>query len=313
MIAIYKTDEQNNLKKLNAIESDCWINMINPTLEEIEEIHKQTKIDRALMLKLLDAEELPRIEISGTSTLIVIDAPFIADHRHKNKYVTMPIGMISSTDNFLVTICLQKSEVIEDFINGNVKEFYTHMKTRFLIQLFMKISAQYLNYLKLINVEIDSKEHVLYKATENKELVYLLGLQKSLVFFLASLKENDIVLEKLSKGNVLPLYEEDLDLLEDAMIENKQGIEMANIYREILSTISDTYATVISNNLNRVMKFLTGITIVISVPTMISSFLGMNVSLGHLARDPWAFTQIIGISVLLSIFITIILKKKDML
>lgn len=313
MIAIYKTGEDSHLKTLPAIESNCWINLTNPTVEEIEKIHKETKIDRALMLKLLDEEELPRIEISGNDTLIVVDIPFIEDRRHKNKYITVPMGIIISTNNYFVTICLKKNDIIEDFINENIKEFYTYMKTRFLIQLFMKISVTYLSYLKLINQEIESKEHALYKSTENKELVYLLGLQKSLVFFIASLKENDIVLEKIAKGNIVPLYEGDFDLLEDAMIENKQGIEMANIYREILSTVSDTYSTVISNNLNRVMKILTSITIVISVPTMISSFLGMNVPLGRLSTDPWASVQIFGISILLSILITIILKKKDML
>ncbi len=313
MITIYKTDEQSKLQKIKKIEPDCWIHITSPTLEEIEQVHRETKIDRELMIKLLDDEELPRIEVSGNSTLIVIDAPFVEDHRHKNKYVTMPLGIISSNDNYLVTISIHKNEVIEEFEKGMVKNFYTNMKTRFLLQLFMRISVKYLSYLKMINEEIETKEKILYKTTENKELVYLLGLQKSLVFFVTSLKENDIVLEKLSKGNIIPLYEEDSDLLEDAMIENKQGIEMANIYREILSTISDTYATVISNNLNRVMKILTGITIVISVPTMISSFLGMNVPLGQLANDPWAFVQVFGISIILSILITIILKKKDML
>lgn len=313
MITIYKTNEQSQLQQLDVIEENCWIHLQNPTIDEIERIHQKTKIDRELMIKLLDDEELPRIEMSGNATLIVIDAPFVEDRRHKNKYITMPLGIISSNDNFLITISINPNEAIEDFINGNVKDFHTHMKTRFLFQLFMRISINYLNYLKMINKEIESREKVLYKATENKELIYLLGLQKSLVFFIASLKENDIVLEKIAKGNILPIYDDDLDLLEDAMIENKQGIEMANIYREILSTISDTYATVISNNLNRIMKILTGITIIISIPTMISSFLGMNIPLGSFANNPWAFVQIFGISIILSLLMTFILKKKDML
>lgn len=313
MITIYKTNEQNKLKTLSNIEPNCWINVVKPTIEEIEYIHKETQVDQSLMEKLLDDEELPRIEISGNATMIVIDAPFVEDKRHKNKYVTMPLGIISSNDNYLITISLKPNEVLEEFASGLVREFYTYMKTRFVFQLFMRISVKYLNYLKMINQEIESREHIMSKTTENKELIYLLGLQKSLVFFITSLKENDIVLEKIAKGNILPVYDDDLDLLEDAMIENKQGIEMANIYREILSTISDTYATVISNNLNRIMKILTGMTIVISVPTMISSFLGMNVPLGNLAKDPFAAVQVFFVSILLSILITIILKKKDML
>lgn len=313
MITIYKTNEQNKLKTLSNIEPNCWINVVKPTIEEIEYIHKETQVDQSLMEKLLDDEELPRIEISGNATMIVIDAPFVEDKRHKNKYVTMPLGIISSNDNYLITISLKPNEVLEEFASGLVREFYTYMKTRFVFQLFMRISVKYLNYLKMINQEIESREHIMSKTTENKELIYLLGLQKSLVFFITSLKENDIVLEKIAKGNILPVYDDDLDLLEDAMIENKQGIEMANIYREILSTISDTYATVISNNLNRIMKILTGMTIVISVPTMVSSFLGMNVPLGNLAKDPFAAVQVFFVSILLSVLITIILKKKDML
>lgn len=313
MITIYKTSNDGKLKQTKNIEQNCWIHLVNPTIEEIEEVHKKTKIDQALMMKLLDDEELPRIEISGNATLIVVDTPFIEDHRHKNKYTTMPLGLISSTDNYFVTISLKQSDVLGEFINGNVQDFYTNMKTRFIIQILLQISVYYLKYLKLINSEIESKERILYKTTENKQLVYLLGIQKSLVFFLTSLKENDIVLDKISKGNIMPLYEDDLDLLEDAMIENKQGIEMANIYREILSTMADTYATVISNNLNRVMKILTSLTIVISIPTLISSFLGMNVPLGFLSNSPWAFFGIVGFSFLLSILIAIILRKKDML
>lgn len=307
MIAIYKTE--NELKTLEEIEVDSWINLVDPTVEEIKSVCEKTNMDQELMMKLLDDEELPRIEISGNTTLIVVDAPFvIADHH----YVTMPLGIFIS-DHFLVTISLKQNEAIEDFINGSVKEFYTHMKTRFIFQLLMRICAKYVNYLKKINANIEEKENALYKATENKELVYLLGLQKSLVFFITSLKSNDIVLEKLSKGTIMTLYQDDLDLLENAMIENKQCIEMSNIYREILSTISDTYATVISNNLNTVMKILTGITIIISIPTLISSFLGMNVPLGFLATTPWAFFGISGISFAISIIITIILKKKGLL
>ena len=290
MIAIYKTEEE--LNTLKEIEKNSWVNLVNPTIEEIETVCKKTNMDQELMMKLLDDDELPRIEISGNTTLIVVDAPFeVGDHH----YVTMPLGIFIS-EHFLVTISLKQNEAIEDFINGSVKEFYTYMKTRFIFQLLMRICAKYINYLKKINLDIEDKENALYKATENKELVYLLGLQKSLVFFITSLKSNDIVLEKLSKGTIMTLYQDDLDLLENAMIENKQCIEMSNIYREILSTISDTYATVISNNLNSIMKILTGITIIISIPTLISSFLGMNIPLGSLATNPWSILGFTAIS-----------------
>ena len=153
----------------------------------------------------------------------------------------------------------------------------------------------------------------MYKSTNNKELIDLLNIEKTLVYFSTSLKANDAVLEKLSKGNVITLYEDDSDLMEDAIIENKQAIEMANIYREILTSMTDTYATIISNNLNDVMKFLAGITIVFSIPTMVASFIGMNVPLGNIGSSKLSFILIILISFILSFIIAIILKKKNML
>ena len=121
------------------------------------------------------------------------------------------------------------------------------------------------------------------------------------------------MLEKLKKGEILPLYEEDLELIEDAIIENRQGIENANIYREILTSTSNTYGTIVSNNLNQIMKFLAGITIVFSIPTMIASFMGMNVPLGIFEKNPYSFIILIAVSFLLSLIIAYILKKKDML
>ena len=160
---------------------------------------------------------------------------------------------------------------------------------------------------------MEEKEKVLKKSTENKDLIDLLEIEKTLVYFITSLKANDAVLEKISKGTILPLYEGDLDLLEDAIIENKQAIEMSTIYRDILSSITEAYATIVSNNLNYIMKFLAGATIVLSIPTMISSFLGMNVPLGSLSSENNAFALTIIIAALLSIIIAIILKKKNML
>ena len=154
---------------------------------------------------------------------------------------------------------------------------------------------------------------MLYKSTNNKELIDLLNIEKTLVYFSTSLKANDAVLEKLSKGNILTLYEDDNDLMEDAMIENKQAIEMTNIYREILTSMTDAYASIISNNLNDVMKFLTSITIVLSIPTMVASFLGMNVPMGEIGTSSLSFIVILGVSFIVSILITIILKKKNML
>lgn len=312
MISIYKTNEQNCLLPCDIIEPNCWIDLVDPTMEEIELVIKETKTEKDLLVKVLDDEELPRIEKDGDSTLIVVDFPFVEDKKRKNKYTTIPLGMISNSEYF-ITISLKSFEALQDFKNEKIKSFFTYKKTRFTIQILMQISVHYLRCLKIINEEIDAKEKVLYKSTENKELTGLLNIQKSLVYFITSLNANDVILEKLSKNTIIPMYEEDKELLENAMIENKQGIETAKIYREILSSVSDTYATIISNNLNVVMKFLAGITIVFSIPTMIASFLGMNVPLGALETSPVAFILILLVSLIVAVIIAILLKFKDML
>lgn len=312
MIKIYKTNTNGEIEKLKKIEPNSWINLSNPNFDEIKEVIEKTKISESLLLKVLDYEELPRIETEDKATLIVVDVPYVEDKKSKNKYSTVPVGIITK-GNYFLTVCLKETEIFNDFKHNKIKGVDTAKKTRFIIQLLLKIANFYIKYLNLINREIENKEKSLIKSTSNKELLNLMHIQKSLVYFVTSLKANDIILEKLSKGNIINMYEEDLDLLDDAMIESKQGIETANIYREILASMSDTYASIINNNLNGIMKFLAGITIVLSIPTMISSFMGMNVPMGNLSDNPFAFIIILIISILISIIIALILKKKDML
>lgn len=311
MIKIYKTDKENKIVKLEKIEKNSWIDLVSPSMDEIDEVVKKTKIEKDLILKLLDEEEIPRVEFEDNSTLIVVDCPYIESKN--NIYSTLPLGIIVSKNNFLITISSKKQEVLRMFRSGKVKNIQTSMKSRFLIKVLYHNAKLYLKYLKMINNNIDKSEKKLYNSTENNELISVLNIEKSLVYFITSLKENDILLEKISKGNILEMYEEDMELLEDAGIENKQALEMANIYREILSSVSDAYATIISNNLNQAMKILTSITIVFSVPTMIASFMGMNVKLGKLSVMNSAFIIILVISGVLSLILAIYLKKKKLL
>jgi len=312
MIKIYKNNLNGTIINTSEYENNTWINLVNPTLEEIEEIENKTNIPKNLLEKMLDIEELPRIETEEDSTLVVVDVPYVRDHKIKNKYTTLPLGIISNK-KYLVTISKKEVEVLKEIKENKIKDLSLTKKTRFIIKLLLRISSLYVKYLNIIDKEIESKEKELIKSTNNKELISLMNIQKSLVYFVNSLRANDIILDKLSKGNVLELYEEDMDLLEDAIIENKQGIETANIFREIIDSMTDTYATIISNNLNEVMKFLAGITIVCSIPTMIASFLGMNVPLTLLQSNPFSFIIIVLISLVLAVIIAIILKKKDML
>lgn len=314
MIRIFKNKLNDDVvRKLNKIEDNCWINMVCPTEDEIKMVVDKLRIDEDLIMKVLDEEELPRIQKADNATLIVVDCPYWEDKRVKNKYSTYPLGIIICNDLHVITVSLKDFELLQEFENGNIKTFYTYKKSRFLIQLLLKTASSYLKVLNLVNDDIRKKEKVLYHSTNNKQLVELLEIEKTLVYFITSLKANDVVLEKLFKGNVITMYEEDFELLDDTMIENKQGIEMCTIYREILSTITDTYATIVSNNLNVVMKFLAGMTIVLSIPTIISSFLGMNVSLGDLAHDEYAFLGIFIFSCVLSFGVAWLLKKKNML
>lgn len=314
MIRIYKNEiDDDVVKRIDEIEDNCWINLVKPTSEEIKRVVDALGIDEDLITKVLDEEELPRIEKTDNATLIVVDGPYMDDINVKSKYTTYPLGIIICRDLHIVTVSLKEFSVLKEFEQGKVKTFYTYKKSRFLIQLLLKMALYYLKALNYINGDIQKREKVLYHSTSNKQLVELLDIEKTLVYFITSLKANDRVLDKLSRGNVIQLYDEDVELLEDTMIENKQGIEMCTIYKEILSSITDTYATIVSNNLNLVMKFLAGITIVLSIPTMISSFLGMNVPLGALENNQYAFTLVCIVSFLLAIIVAWMLKKKDML
>lgn len=314
MLKIFKNElDDEKVKKIDKIEDNCWINLVNPAVEEIKSVVEELGIDEDLITKVLDEEELPRVERTDNATLIVVDCPYWIDTSLKKQYTTYPLGIIVCNDFHIITVSLKEFDFLKEFERGEVKTFYTYKKTRFLIQILYKAASLYLKVLNIVNKDIDNKEKVLYHSTNNKLLVELLDIEKTLVYFITSLKANDLVLEKLSKGNIINMYDEDIELLEDTIIETKQGVEMCSIYKEILSNITDTYATIVSNNLNVAMKFLTGITIVLAVPTMISSFLGMNVKLGEFADTGYAFIFICVLSLLVAVFVAWLLRKKDML
>lgn len=312
MLRVFRTSDDGTLEKLKNIETNTWIDLVEPTEGEIKEVVEKTDIPANLLIKLLDSDEVARIEKEDDATLIVIDVPYVIDKKIKNKYSTLPLGIISYK-NYLVTIAVKETEVVQDVMENRVKSVFTMKKSRFLIQILHRVATLYLKYLKEINLEIEAKEKNLVNATNNKYLLQLMNIQKSLVYFVTSLKSNDIILEKLEKGNLIEFYEEDMDVLEDAIIENRQGIETSLIYREIVASLQETYSGVISNNLNEIMKFLAGITIVFSIPTMIASFMGMNVPLGVLANNDYSFMFIMSISIFSAFVIALILKKKDML
>ncbi|MEH7455128.1 magnesium transporter CorA family protein [Gottfriedia acidiceleris] len=310
MLNFYLSDAQGKLNQVDVIEKGCWINAINPTEQEIQYLVQKLDLDLDFIKDPLDDEERSRIEVEGEHTLIIVDIPIVAhDDNGHTIFDTIPIGMIISSSTF-VTICLSENPIFERFIYQKVKGFFTFKKTRFALQLLHTTSSYYLRYLKQINRKTNEIETELHQSTRNQELFTMLNLEKSLVYFTTSLKSNKIVMQKILKGNILKMYEDDEDLLEDVIIENKQAIEMAEVYSNILSGMMNTFASVISNNLNIVMKFLTSITIILSIPTMVSSFYGMNVEHIPLANIPHAFPIVIGISAILSTTIALIFWKK---
>ena len=312
MVKIFKTAESGVLQIEN-FEPGCWVAMTNPTAEELHEVATRYDIDATDMRAPLDEEERSRIDVEDNYTLILVDIPTIEERNEKDWYGTIPLSIVLCNDT-IITVCLEDTPVITAFMDGRVRNFYTHMKTRFIFQILYRNATLYLNYLRIIDRRSDSIEQKLHEATRNKELIELLELEKSLVFFTTSLKANEIVLEKLLKFSAIKKYPEDEDLIEDVIVENKQAIEMANIYSGILNGTMDTFASVISNNQNSVMKFLTTITIVLSIPTMIASFYGMNVKSFSMpfADSEWGFPIVIGISLIISLIIAFIFRKKDL-
>lgn len=314
MLKIYNTDIQTGkTSEINEFKKGSWINLVNPSKDEISKVCSSINIQEDFIHYSLDFEEKARIdqEEEDNTTLFVIDVPIIEKNNDAILYTTMPLGMIVVRDDFFITVSLRKNKVIEDFEKKIHRAFATYKKSRFILQIMFSNSSLFLNYLKQINKDTEITEAELKDSMRNKELLKMLNLEKSLVYFSTSLKSNEVVMEKTMKGKIIKLYEEDEDLLEDAIIENKQAIEMAKIYSDILSGTMDAYASLISNNLNVVMKFLTSITLVIAVPTMISSFFGMNLALPF-ANNSFGFFIIILISIMLSLVVALWLKRRDM-
>lgn len=307
MIAIYKTVE-DELLEMEKVEEGCWISVTHPTGEELERLQNETGIDIDDLRAPLDDEERSRIELEDGYTMILVDIPSLDE---KDRYVTIPLG-IYMTKELIVTICLEKSPVLKAFENRRVREFYTFKKTRFVFQILYRNATSYLRYLRIIDRKSDQIEEKLHISQKNSELIELLELEKSLVYFTTSLRSNEVVLEKLLRTEKVRKYPEDEDLLEDVIIENKQAIEMANIYSGILSGMMDAFASVISNNLNVVMKFLSTVTIVLSIPTMIASFYGMNFSHIPLGDNPYGFYIITAITLIVTVFIVFFFKKKNL-
>lgn len=286
MIEYYKTIE-NKIVRLDEFAEGCWVNLVRPSGEEVEQVIRTLSAEPDFVRAALDPEESSRVEVEEEQVLIIIDIPTIereADENGAQIFGTLPLGIVV-LENAVLTVCLQETSVTRPIAEGLVKDIHTALKTRFVFQLLLRVAGRFLKYLRLIERSFTKIEKRLYDSMKNEELIQLLGLSKSLVYFSTSLKANEVTMEKMLRGRVLKLYEDDRDLLEDGLIEVRQAIEMAGIYSSIMSGTMDAYASVVSNNLNIIMKVLTVITIIMTIPNIIFGFYGMNIGDGRLPMD----------------------------
>ncbi len=308
MLRYYKT-VNGRIREIEELEDACWIDVVDPDEKEINQLISRFSLQPDFLRAALDEEESSRVECEDGTTLIIIDTPVAEKNDSGVIYSTMPIGILVTQTN-VITVSLHENGIITDFAEGIVKNVQTSLKTQFVLYIVLRAATRFLQYLKQIDKVSNQLERLLRKSMKNKELTQLLDLQKSLVYFSTSLKADETTLEKIMRGRYIKLYEEDQDLLEDVLIEIKQAIEMSSIYLNILSGTMDAFASVISNNLNIVMKVLASITIVISIPTIITSFYGMNVA--NLPFDQYFWFPIV-LSVVSMGAVAFFLHKKDML
>ncbi|MED1784134.1 magnesium transporter CorA family protein [Brevibacillus fortis] len=290
MLKIYKTDVTGKIRELDQFEKGCWIHLTNPAEQEKQKLVSDLNIDLDFLQDALDDEEIGRIDKDGNRVILFVEIPISTKEGMKDIYTTVPLGIMVMEDYFL-TVCLEETAVMNELVQGKVKNFHTHMRSRFVLQILSSTSFYYLQYLKRINKQMETLEKSLRQSMKNNELLTLLELQKSLVYFSTSLETNSLLISRLWSGSYLKMYDDDKELLEEVRIETKQAIKMTEIYTAILGSIMNGFGSIISNNLNQVVKLLTSITIVITLPMVIGTYYGMNVAL-PLQDHPQAFNII---------------------
>lgn len=310
LIFYYKQASQDALQVLPEVRPDCWVHVVAPTAEELTQL-AGFGLPPDYLSHVLDLDERPRAERAEQSALIVLRFPVAEAAPADLPYTTIPLTIII-TPTLLVTISPRQTGFLQKFADGHVQGLSTVKKTRFVLHLFWHIANAYLQDLRAINVSVDALEDKLQRSLRNQEVLGLLRYQKSLVYFTTALRGNEMVLERLQKGRLIQLYEADDDLLEDVLVEVRQAIEMTAISENILSQMMDAFASIISNNLNVVMKALTSVTIIISLPGLVASLYGMNVPLPG-AEQPLAFLGVLGAAAGIAGLVAVIFWRKDWL
>jgi magnesium transporter len=307
MLTIYKTLEQG-LEQLDSVANGSWIKVVDPTAEEIQKL-ADWGVDADYINYSLDLDEMPRIERDDDYTFILIRIP----HRQPENdipYATIPLGILIK-GNMVVTICRYEKDMFKVLADGKYRLLKTGKRYRFALYIFLETATRYLTHLREINRITESLEDQLQKSTRNREVLELLKYQKSLTYFATALRSNEVMMERVQRMQIFNYYEDDQDLLEDVLTENQQAIQMTSITTEILSGMMDAFASIISNNLNGVMKALAALTIIVSLPGTVAGFFGMNVMLPLSESNPIAFLVVFGIGLTLTAIATLIFYKRD--
>ncbi|HCW80754.1 MAG TPA: magnesium transporter [Ruminococcaceae bacterium] len=264
------------MEQLPSCEPGCWINCVAPDDREVNSLISDFGIEPDFFRAAMDEEESSHIDNEDENTLIVIDIPIVEKEGNNISYTTMPLGIIITEKN-VITVSIKDNPVVGEFAQGLVRNVQTNLKTRFVLNIMLRVAARFLQYLKQIDKISNYVEKELRHSMRNKELLQLLDIEKSLVYFSSSLKGNEITLEKIMRGRVIKMYDEDHDLLDDVLIEVRQAIDMSNIYLNIVNGIMDASSSVISNNLSSVMKTFVPFLVLAAIPLIIFGLYGMNV------------------------------------
>jgi len=311
MRRIFKTVD-DHLIECTTLEKGVWVHLQSPTKEEVDGLTTRFGLDPTFLPAALDEEESARVDYDPDKqqTLVLVDIPYVETEGSGYVYSTIPLGIVLC-DEVIITVCTRDTPIINDFTEERIRNFWTFKRARFILQLLHRNAGRYLSYLKQIDKASQLVQEKLEKASRNQELLQMMKLEKSLVYFNTSLKGNALVLERLMRQDVLKRYPEDTDLLEDVIIENKQAIEMCSIYRDIMNNTTEAFASVISNNLNITMKTLTSLTVLLSIPTIIASMWGMNVAVPF-AGVSWGFWAVLGLAAIVALIAAFLMARKNM-
>lgn len=313
MINIYRTGNRI-ISEIDQFDTGAWVKLTAPSLEECAEISDRFHMDIADVRAALDDEESSRINLEDEYTLILVDIPSAEMRNNHHSYTTIPLGILIAED-VVITVCAEETAVLRSFVEQRVRDFSTKKQMRFTYQILYNACMVYQSLLRSIDRKRTEIEERIDQNTEDVDLIDLHELESNLVYFATSLRANGVVLDRLTRYGRLRQYSEDQELLEDVIIENRQAIEMTQIYRDIINGTRELMSTVINNRLNNVMKYLAAITIVMSIPTIISGLWGMNVGGKWMpfSSTPHGFAIICVITLLLCIVVMLWLRKKKML